>query len=355
MLVLFAVGGTPRLIIETAIEGLGNATFFGDAELKRRLLVLFGCGALLAIGWVLPLSRPHYLRARRVLAPRLLWLLPIALAVDAWRGWPAFSLKNLVALNYFWVLVWVLVAARLGGALIRWRSLRVFRFRAWPAVLLACVVAGMGIARVSITGWYPLNYHQPAMLLLAILACSTRPRGRGLGAALKTAMIAATCASFALAWHKMHDLPWPKTWIPTPHGALPVAYDDATRRDLETVLGILRTAPLGEAILCTYEPSAQFMSGLRSAALYTYFGRMGFSGKYQPDRERQAWDLFRMRRPLFVLWDKERAVFSKSFGVDHSRKLAEWIEMNYDKVYTASPQSFMKMQVYRRRDPPPPR
>ena len=351
LLSLVCWGGDPQLILESGLEGMGQAMVFGDVVLKHRIEALLLVGILLALVWAFPSPRQKMVRLERNFGPWLAWLFPLALVIDGIRGWPAFSLKSMVAMNFFCVLVWVLVTARLGGSLLRWRSLRALRFRTWPSVLAMWVISGVGIVRVAFTGWYPLNYGQPAALLLALFWCVARsPKGQKGHVAWRTALVAAVCFPLALVFHRMNHPLYPATWLSTPFGTVPIAMDPATSHDLSEVLRILDAAPPGETLLCTYEPSTQLLSGMRSAAFYTYFGRVGFSGRYQPTREAQSWDLFMRRRPQFVLWDTERASFSRFFGSDHSRALCRWIEEHYEPSHTSPPLSQVQMRLYRRRD-----
>ncbi|MFZ4695460.1 MAG: hypothetical protein ACOYMV_10070, partial [Verrucomicrobiia bacterium] len=140
------------------------------------------------------------------------------------------------------------------------------------------------------------------------------------------------------------------TRIATPFGEIPISMDPVTRHDLATILEVLNAASPGETLLCTYEPSAQLLTGMRSAAFYTYFARVGFSGQYQPVREARALEFFMQRRPRFVLWDKERASFSRFFGHDHSPALSRWIEEHYTPVHVSPPNSRMQVRLYVRRD-----
>lgn len=351
LLGLVAWGGSPRLILESGLEGMGQATIFGDVVLKQRIEALFLGGAMLTLALALPSLRRKLVRLQRELRPWLIWLLPFALLIDGIRGWPSASLKNMVALHYLCVLVWVLVTARLGAALLRWRSLRALRFRSWPALLAMWVIVGVGIARVSITGWYPLNYCQPSTLLLLLLWFGTRSTQRGFSRSVYRGTLACTALlCLALVIQRLACPIHMVTRIETPFGEIPISMDPVTRHDLATILEILNAASPGETLLCTYEPSAQLLTGMRSAAFYTYFARVGFSGQYQPVREARALEFFMQRRPRFVLWDKERASFSRFFGHDHSLALARWIEVHYEPVHISPAESRMQVRLYARRD-----
>jgi hypothetical protein len=343
--------GRADLLVESALEGLGQASMFGDPTLKRRMGFLFGAGALAALALALPRTRPFALAARRRAGGALPWLLPVALLGDAWRGWAPGSVRCLVLLDWFWALVLVLCAAPLVAAVARTRSVRVLsRLKDWPALLLAILLSGMAVARVSITGWYPLNYSQPALLLLMFRWLAARapliPARRAWRAAtaLGVALALLLCARKNF-WPEHEKVP-----LETAFGTVPVAFAPPASRDLARALAEVRQAPCGESILCTYEPSLQLFSGLRSAAFYTYFGRVGFAGKYQALRERQADALFEKRRPLYVFQMREMAVFSRFFGADHCRELAARVPLGYDPVMTSTPGSPMQFVLFKRRD-----
>ncbi len=354
IVLLLAWGADARLLLESTLEGFGQSTMIGDQGLTHRFILLAGGGLILALALAHPRLRPIALRARKTLAPWIPLLLPLALLGDLGRGWYLGPYKNLVLLNFTWALAWTVVAADLAGSVLRHRGLDALR-RSRPDTLLLVAVGGIGLLRVAITGWYPLNYYQPALLLLGIgWMARQEARPSFLPRSLfRCVLILALLIQIVFACYENQHFSRPRTVLETRSGPVVLTYDSTTLNDVRLMFSLLSKASADESILCAYEPGFQLVTGMRSAAFYTYFARVGFSGAYQPIREKQALQTFLRKSPRFVLVEKGRATFSRQFGTDYGRELQPIIQSKYRQIFQSHPASMLQMQIYERNEPRP--
>jgi len=342
---LMAYGARVDLLSGSTLETFGQAGIFGDATLKSRMIVLGILGMVFCAGFVIPQTRSRMIQVTRSLEGWLPWILPGALAIDAVRGWNPDSLKQSVAMGYVYVMVWGIIAAHLLATLVRRKSLGIFRFRQWPLWVVLMTVSGIAILRVSVTGWYPLNYSQPALLLIMIFWFARRGmRASGLW---KVCVVVALGMQIATSLKQNAQVQASFVKVETPFGRVPLRMNENDARNLDSILALLRSAGPDSSLLCTYEPSLHLLTGLRCAEFYTYFNRLGFTGRYQEDREIRSLALLQSRKPLFIVAERERATFSRYFGNDFAHDINDWIQKNYRVVYESPPGVLRSTVVYK--------
>ncbi len=341
-------GSEPRLIYESAIEGFGQATLIHDHILSIYFLMLAIFGLVIGCGLCFSKSRFFILKLQRNMGPIFIWMLPIAIIIDIFRSLHQGPIKNLVTLNYLWAFIWIMITARLLSTSFRYGIACMIRKIPIP-ILLMIIISGMGLMRVAITGWYPLNYYQPILLILAILWFASRPFPLAPWKRLSFACLLFIClllqTGHVLKSQNKHRC----TFVDTPYGKVGVSLDDQSLYDLDRILVLCKAAPNGESLLTTYEPSFHLFTGFRYAEFYTYFQRLAFSGQYRKMREEESLDFFKKRTPFYVLKEVERATFSKKFGVDYGIAINQWIESNYNIIYRSNPVSITQYILYQKR------
>ncbi|MDD2708043.1 MAG: hypothetical protein PHV34_08540 [Verrucomicrobiae bacterium] len=334
-------GGKWDLFWGATAECFGQVSLIRDPTLTRRFLLMAVWGAACLLLQVLPRTRSFWLRSEAKWIPWLLWLLPLALLVDAWRGWETGSLKRLLFFNQAMAFAGTMVGTRFAAAMIRRRSFFAAARLLPPRWGVLLVVSGMGLFRTAITGWYPLNYYQPPMLVLIVMwlgALSKRAEARAgmktrrSSLILQTAWILALAASLAVAWRGCVEKKHPSLTVRTPFGSVVMIGEETLLRDVQTVLTKLADVSPEDRLLCTYEPSLQLLTGMRSSAFYTYFHRLAACGKYREQRERECEEFFRRHPPRFVLEQQGKAVFSRVFGPDYGAGIAALMASQYRQL-----------------------
>lgn len=360
-LLLLARGGTVDLLLGSAMESLGQATLIRDKLLGRRFIVLAAAGGLMTIGLAMRPLRGATLKIRNGIRPCMIWLLPVVLILDAYRGIRDGSLQNLVFLDFAWAWIWVSVVAHLLAAVVRGRSLRPLFAIVSPTLLVILGVAGTGFLRCAVTGWYPLNYYQPAALLLGVIWFARLPapfttRAR---AVFRWTLIAGLALQLFISLRSAMPDPGRTAKVSTPFGDVRLPDPGDARNILNSLMDLHSRALLSSMptvfdtdarILCTWEPSFQLLTGMKSSAFYTYNHRLGFCGDYRDQRERENLEWFHRNPPRFVVEEQERATFSKHFGKDFGVQVGKEIERDYEIVYQSNTESPVQRKVWRRKE-----
>lgn len=331
-LFLIWYGAEIPLLIGSTLESFGQVNIFLDRTLAFRLKTVAASALLIIVLLSLNHSRRWFLPLLKRVRPCAAFLLPLLIGLDLYRGfWHDNPLKHLVMLNWLGAVVSALVFSHLAVAVIRHRSLRPLYCRRTGFLVPLLVIAGMGMVRVFGSGWYPLNYFQPSVLLLTIFWAArqhqnTAPWAR---ACLKPLLAIGLLLQLVISFQHAGGPVTPMAWIRTPFGMIRSPLSERTNQRIIRLLGQIHPASSSESLLCTYEPSFQILTGMRSAAFYTYFNRLSRSGKYQEARERQTLRLLRERRPAYVLQDGEGGKVHQRFGLQYGRTIADEIAANY--------------------------
>jgi hypothetical protein len=343
----WAWAGRLDLLLGSTIETFGQVGLFADATLALRIKLLAFLGLLFAALFHFPPLRPLLRRAERRVRPWIPFLLPAAVAIDVARTALFGPLHRLVVLNWTWTLALILVGSRLLVAVMRARSLRPLRAARSPILVPILLITGMAILRVLGSGWYPLNYFQPAPLLLLAYWLTPPAVTRTVHVWRLLPFLALAVAAQAVASAEA-CLPNPcaLTWFPTPHGKIGFTFRSDLIRADERLLTAMAPRHPGQVLLCTYEPSFHLLTGMRFAGFYTFFTRLGLTGAYAAERERQTLDLLERRPPDFVLWDREVGRVHRRFGVDYGLEIAAWIRARYEVTASEGGST-----LYRRREP----
>ncbi len=332
MLALWA--GRWDLLLSSTLETFGQVGLFTEPRLSWRIKGFFLAGLFLAMGLCIRRLRPCILWLERSLRPWIFLLLPSAILIDAVRSAIMGPVKQLVMINWLWTLVFVLVGAHVGSAVIRKRSLR--PLQSGPSILLVAlwVITGMGLLRVLGSGWYPLNYFQPAPLLLGIYGmAASRMRGKpalprpALGLLLFSLLV-----QIGASFLGCRPTPYPLDWLSTPYGDIGFPLKPELKKTYQRALHRMGPINPHQFLLCTYEPSWFLLTGMRSAGLYTFFTRLGLTGARLPEREMQSLALIVQRRPVFIFQDHEVGKVHRHFGVDYGLSIADYIRKNYVEV-----------------------
>ena len=332
---LIAYGGQAPLLLESTLECFGHVNLFKDKTFALRLKCAWGLGLLFILALLFRGSRLNTLRLTGWLRPYAVFLLPLAIITDSFRaGYQENSLKHLVGLNWLWVMIWTLILSRVMTSIIRRRSLRPLRFGRLPILAPLLAISGMGFLRAHGSGWYPLNYFQPAIMLLGVLwlarqsaYCSPAAR-----LCLKPALLVCSALLFSISVMGCRPNPHALEWIHTPFGEVRSPLGTKSNELMGRFLSKIRATSSNETLLCTNTPFFNVLTGMRSAAFYTYFNRLGATGKYQSIREEQCLKLMKDRRPLFIYQGREIGRAHKRFGIDFGNEIAKYIHAHYKVI-----------------------
>jgi hypothetical protein len=323
-------GGTVAFVVESTLDALGQVNSFRDENLTVRIRCLGVLAFLVVILLLLRVPRRFLRRAERRLRPFGWFLLPVVVGWDLFRTeYHVNILKRLVMLNWFWMLIWFLMVSRLAAAILRTRSLRPLRLPGFPILPVLLVVSGMGFMRVMGSGWYPINYFQPAIVILSVFWLARQhvhilPKLRpGLHAVVVVALLLQFATSM-MACVRSTD------WIRTPFGdfasTLPPHLNTSIRQMASRVE---REAGAG-SLLCTYEPSAYILTGKRIFGLYTFFQKLAYTGPRQPMRESQCLRQFEEHPPQYIIQGHEMGPVHQRFGIDYGKQIRAFIQEHYE-------------------------
>ncbi|MCC7518868.1 MAG: hypothetical protein IT578_06750 [Verrucomicrobiae bacterium] len=324
---LLLVSARGDLLYGATAEAFAQAGYVRDVVLGKRLLAGGALALLAAILCVLSPIRERVPLVRRWIPATACAALLLALALDGARVLGSGGELGPVALFYFWFLCWLAVAVLMLAELFGQHSLpaalgKLDGWR-WAALLLA----GAGLARCAVSGWFPLNYYQPAFFLGFgwLLAPAWKARSRPVRLLLPLA------AGIAVLVAALAALPRGSLPFVTPLGTIRLQNDARWSEPLE-IYRRVRDDPTPGGLLCTYMTGPFVATGREPSGLYTYGHRLAFSGAWAPQREALSLDLLRARPPLYVVAEHERATFAPPFGKAFATNLAAWVSANYQRT-----------------------
>ena len=334
---LLIYGGKISLLLGSTLETFGQVNLFNEEKLASRIRWVLGLGAFLTFTLLVPKLRPYMLEFKKRIRPYTLILLPAVICIDAFRTlYQGNQLKHLVILNWLWLFIWTLVTSHVIATLIRRRSLRPLASHSMVLLFSLLIVSGMGFCRVYNSGWYPLNYFQPAMILLGLLwfARQSAPCILHVTKLLKFTLICCLILPIYISVMGCKPSITMSEKIRTPFGDIGLPFNRRQNENFSRILLKIQSDSPQDILLCTYEPSFYVLTGMRSAGFYTYFNRLAFSGKYQDLREAQSLKLIVDRSPSFVIEDREVGAVHQQFGIQFGWKIADYIHANYSVVDT---------------------
>lgn len=344
---LLAAGARGELLWESTAEVLQQTGYVRDRILGKRLVAGGIVALLLAALGALPTIRERFSLVRRGLPTAVCALLLFAVVLDSAAILGSNGARGPVAILYFWFLCWLAVGVLMLSELFAQRSLSAALSQLegwrWTALLLGAA----GLARCAISGWFPLNYYQPAFFLAFawLLGSSGKSPSRGARSMLVAAVgIALITSGFSV-------LPRRSVPFPTPFGTIRLQNDMRWSEPVE-IYRRVRDDPAPGALLCTYMTGPFVATGREPSGLYTYGHRLAFSGSYALRREMLSLDLLRAKPPLYALVERERATFAPPFGAAFATELAAWISENYRQVLEYDNALGGHWTLLRRRDVP---
>lgn len=344
---LLAVGARGELLWGSTAEALQQAGYVRDVILGKRLAAGGGAALLAAALCALPAVRERLPLVRRWLPSAACALLLLAVGLDGVGILGSGGARGPSALFYFWFLCWLAMSVLMLSELFAQRSLAAVLGQLegwrWTALLLGAA----GLARCGMSGWFPLNYYQPAFFIgfAWLLASAWKSPSRLVRPLLSAATgIALLVAAFAV-------LPRGTVRFLTPFGAIRLQ-DDARWSEPVEIYRRVRDDLASGGLLCTYMTGPFVATGREPAGLYTYGHRLAFAGSCGARREALALELLRAAPPLYVLEERERATFAPPFGKAFATNLAVWVSENYQQVLEDDNGVGGHWTLLRRRDAP---
>lgn len=330
-LLLKLYGALPSLLLGSTLECFGQVVFYNDANLSLQIKLLIGAGGILIALLLTPMIRQRILCFERSLRPLAVFLLPTAILIDTVRTSHHDSLKQMVMFNWYLIVVFVLVAAHVIATILRKKSFRPLCTGHLVILVPLLTIIGMGILRVIASSWYPFNYFNPAVLLLGIFWASRQTRySKGI---LRTIIPVILGLSLLLSLYNAirgcRPQPFPLEWVSTPYGSVGFTLGKRQKETYIYLADLIRQRPGNGFLLCTYEPSLHILTGMRSPSLYTYFTRLGLTGRYETQRETQTLERILAHLPEFVVRDREVGIVHKRFGIEFGREIDAYIRKNY--------------------------
>jgi hypothetical protein len=326
-LYLGGAGVTFNAWLDSQLEMFEGAVYIQDRVLRGRLMLL-GLICLAIAG----ISRVTVWRSLcKGYQPFIPLLFCMLFAVCAWLDMLRIVVMDSVFgpiwINYFWFFVWVWAAAHFLVQTLRYPSRFLERTYRKPYLCALLLVGAAGIARSAIFGWFPLNYYQPAFVLLAISVLGSGSAKKGVR------RIFFGVGLLALGVTALHPILPASNMVrfESPYGVV-LLRDDSQWREPVEIYTYLQEKSADEGLLSTYMTGVYVLTGHAPHGIYTYWHRLAASGSYRIRREAEALAMLRKDPPGYVLLEKERATFAPKFGIDFGRELHAWVLANYDLV-----------------------
>lgn len=345
---LLVVGARVDLLWGSTVEVLGQTGYVHDVVLGKRLLVGALAGAFAAVACALPAIRERLPLARRALPPLVVAVALLATGLDGANILGSGGERGPVALFYFWFLCWLAAGVLMFSELAAQRSFAgmLGQLEGWRWTVL--LLGGAGLTRCTMSGWFPINYYQPsfflafAWLLAPAWKSPARPAFLLLWAATSLAILVAAFAG----------LPRGSAKFPTPFGTIRLQNDARWSEPVE-IYRRVRDDPTPGSLLCTYMTGPFVATGREPCGLYTYGHRLGFAPRYRPERERDTLAALHAIPPLYVLMEKERAIFAPPFGKEFGVEIAAWVGQHYREAVRWRNAAGGEWTLLRRDDAPP--
>lgn len=313
------------LLLGSTLEALGQAAYVRDEILGKRLFFLGVLGLVLSIYK----TTSFYRRLRIVNRVPLGFAVLFCMAAiwDTYRILYLQSNFGIVALYYFWAVAITWIASDVLARLYEVRSWGDFQEWMNHPKMVMFLIAGVGLFRCAVSGWFPLNYYQPAPFLLA---CSLLFHPETWVLRIRKSLLWIGIVAYGIS-EIISIMPRKSlVWFQTPYGK--VRFE--TRSDNFERFSLyqeLQKKEKKDGLLCTYMTGAYLFTGVEPFGLYTYWHRLSATGKFRAEREALALKLLQERPPKFILIEKEQATFAPQFGVQFGLEIFSWIKQNYNE------------------------
>jgi hypothetical protein len=324
VLLILASGGQWTLFVESMTELLIAApTLAPDTVLRYRMIAV-----AMAIGIAfLLLTFFRFSRFKRTLLVLWLGLFPLIGIMDALRGGHDLR-KELVLTKWYLYCTVTWICMRFLWILIR-RGWRVFHRRRVLQGICVLILCFFGFARAFLSGWYPLGYTMPFILLLIVasiprsIGISEKVFFRGLQVAwLGIALLFVGRA--AVRYQTASDV----GTFSSPYGSLLV------RGEFYRSFSPFKDAGIrNEKITRTFStyPFISIIHGAASVNLHSVLFRLQWANPYDP-QEMRVLQFLQDGSPELVLLENTASETKALFGSDYGCKIFEYIERNYEPV-----------------------
>jgi hypothetical protein len=318
--ILVLAGSKINLLVESTVECFFAASWAHDDLLRQRMMMLgsvlvftsFLLGLLRKRGWT------------KVFDQILIVLVPVAILLDIFRG-ENDPTKEQVIFRYLLFSMTIWNFSKIGRISLRYR-LRFLRHLKPQWVLIYCISLCVFL-RVYTTGWYPVGYCLPFVLLIMMNMMPLR-RGSTFSRILYPVLFAVTMV--LLVRTSIHILRLPKTsLVATPWGEIRTL---EAEKNLIEAARIIKQYQGIDSAFCTY-PSLPVLLGLRSVNYHPFLHRLGIA-RPQREQEERTLDIVKQRRPEIMYLINEGSEQKPLFGSDYGKNIFEYCETHYNAVWS---------------------
>ncbi len=351
VLLVLANGGQWAIFLESMTELLVAAPTLGsDSLLKQRMIaVAVGVGLTFVV-----MSHSRLKGLKRRLRTSWLLLFPLVGLMDLVRG-ENDPRKELVLIKWYLYCTTAWICMRFIWMFAR-RGWKVFHRERLLQFICLVVVCFFGCSRAFLSGWYPLGYSMPFLLLL-LVASFPRPIQMpcgGVQGAIRVAWLAIALlfvGRAAVKYQAASDL----AVFASPHGPLRVTGE--IHRTYSTYVDAAHQCGEIRRTFSTY-PLLPVILGSSSVNYHSVLFRLQWARPYDV-QETRILRLLRDGNPELILLENTASETKALFGSDYGRKILDHIEAHYEPVVSHGPGFDPKSRrdgstLYRKKSPTAP-